>query len=103
MKDYLPENTQRNRVFGYRIFDWVILILAVVSAVGWAMRDKPPSEKEVLADKVETLTRQIDSIQAGQLGTYDYLIQQSQETEMQFQQLSIEVDINRGLVLEVTK
>ena len=103
MKRYVPENTQRNRVFGYRTVD-VIVLLAVGLSIGfWVMRDKPPSEKEILADKVETLTRQIDSIDAQQQGTYDVIMQQSEETEMQFERLANEVEKTRGLILEVTK
>ena len=53
--------------------------------------------------EVESLQKQIDSIEAGQLGTYDYLIQQAKETDIQFERLSIEVEKTRGMVLGVTK
>ena len=103
MKAYIPKNTQRNRVLGYRAVDVFVLLAVVLSIAFWVMRDKPPSEKEILADRVESLTRQIDSIDAQQQGTYDFIIQQSEETEMQFERLSIEVEKTKGLVLEVTK
>ena len=103
MKAYIPKNTQRNRVLGYRAVDVFVLLAVVLSIAFWVMRDKPPSEKEILADKVESLTKQIDSIEAGQLGTYDFLRQQTEETEMKFERLADEVEKTRGLILEVTK
>ena len=89
----------------YRLI--VVLVVANLVAIGIVVTRLVPQEIAARVEQTqetrEILQRQIDSIEAGQLGTYDFLRQQSEETELQFERLSIEVDINRGLVLEVTK
>ena len=92
----------------YRLI--VVLVVANLVAIGIVVTRLVPQEiaarveqAKVPLEQVETLQRQIDSIDAQQQGTYDFIIQQSEETEMQFERLSIEVEKTRGLVLEVTK
>lgn len=92
----------------YRLI--LVLVVANVLAIGVVAIRLVPQEIAARVEnanaplkQVESLRKQITSIEAQQQGTFDYLIQQAEETESQFEELAVEVEKNRGLVLEVTK
>ena len=85
MKNYVPENTQKNRVRGYRILDWLIFLVVIVSISFWFMRNQGvPSQKELLV-----IERQVEILKLQQAQgslKYDLGVQQQQ---------------TRGLVLSI--
>ena len=79
----------------------LILILDVVNAlaIGIVLTRLVPQEIAARVEKanapleqVESLRKKITSIEAQQQGTFDYLIQQAEETEIQFEELSTQVE-----------
>ena len=54
--------------------------------------NRPEPAPDPLKVQVEQLTRSLESLNAQQQGTVDYLIQQSEEIETQFEKLTIEVN-----------
>lgn len=68
MKQYVPENTQRNRVRGYRAGDLFWAAVIVGSVLVYVLRDKPPSQKEAMA-----IERQVEILKIQQqLQSLDY-------------------------------
>ena len=64
MKNYLPDNTQKNRVRGYRLIDIALLALLIVSVGLLVMRNwGVPSQKELLAIEQQVEILQIQQRQ----------------------------------------
>ena len=88
---YLPKNTQKNRVRAYRFTDILLLAFVVSAVIIWAINREEP-ELTPLELKVDSLTRSLESLDAQQQGTIDYLIQQTEDIDEKFEELAIEVN-----------
>ena len=87
---YLPKNTQKNRVRAYRFTDILLLVLVVSAGIVWFLNKEEP-EPTPLEMKVDSLTRSLESLDAQQQGTVDYLIQQTEDIDEKFEELAIKV------------
>ena len=88
---YLPKNTQKNRVRVYRFSDVLLLVLVVSAGIVWFLNKEEPKPTP-LEMKVDSLTRSLESLDAQQQGTIDYLIQQTEDIDEKFEELAIEVN-----------
>ena len=83
------KDTHKNRIRAYRSTDFIFIGLAASAAVVWYMREKPAPALTPIEAQVADILESIESLDAQQKGTYDYLLEQSQELKIQFDKLSI--------------
>ena len=74
---------------GWAEFSIGIFLISILVVWNWATNEVEINPLEV---QLEQLTRSLESLDAQQQGTVDYLIQQSEEIETRFEKLTIEVN-----------
>ena len=74
---------------GWAEFSIGVFLISTLIVWNWVTNEVEINPLEV---QVGQLTKSLESLDAQQQGTIDYLIQQSAEIEMQFEELAIEVN-----------